>query len=202
MTRIVKPLATLLLCLTLHINANVPNPSTDIFPQDETSKGLWVKDIYYPESFHWILEPSILGDIIKLEDGSQWSVKPEDRKSLYDWILSEPVIITQNPSWFSKYNYRIVNRDTGASIAIDMSLGPLLGGEYTHWITAIDRNRREIQLEDGSIWVVSQLDTYVLGDWLLNNTIMIGANSGWLSSYEFILINVETYKYVRATQLN
>ena len=67
---------------------------------------------------------------------------------------------------------------------------------YTHWIVAIDYYRNIVFLEDGSVWNMSSLDAGVIDQWVINDVVMIGVNTGWLSSYNpNILINVNMLNY-------
>lgn len=143
--------------------------------------------------FHSPIAISFLGDTLELEDGSIWGVYSGDRYKTLDWFSGDTLIIIANNDWFSSYDYKIVNLNTGAKIKVNLSLGPIYNGFYTHWIIAIDYFRNEIVLEDGSFWKMSSLDDSVFQKWLPNDTIIIGINDGWFSSSNpNMLINVNT----------
>lgn len=142
-------------------------------------------------AFHNPVAVSLLGDAVELEDGSIWSVCSSDRYKTLDWMTGDLIVITSNHSIFSSYDYHLINLNTGAKIRVNLSLGPIYNGIYTHWIIAIDYLWNEICLEDGSVWKISSLDGSVLNKWLPNDTIIMGINDGWFSgSNPNMLINV------------
>lgn len=147
-------------------------------------------------AFHRPIGVSLLGDAVELEDGSIWAVNSSDRYKTLDWLTSDIILIVPNHDWFSVYNYRLINANTGANIKVNLSLGPIYNGIFTHWILAIDYYHREICLEDGSVWKMSSLDSSVMNKWLPNDTVIIGINDGWFSgSNPNILINVNMNNY-------
>ena len=142
-------------------------------------------------AFHRPLAVSFLGDSVELEDGSIWAVCSSDRYQTLDWMTGDVIIIIPNHDWFSVYDYRLVNLNTGANVKVNLSLGPIYNGIFTHWIIAIDYYHREICLEDGSVWKLSSLDSTIFNKWLPNDTIIIGINEGWFAgSNPNIMINV------------
>jgi len=154
-------------------------------------------------AFHRPTAVTALGDTVEIEDGSIWSVSSSDRYKTLDWLAGDTIIITPNHSWFSSYDFRLINQNTGASVPVVLSLGPVYNGIYTHWITAIDYNANQLCLEDGSVWSISGLDDSVSNKWVINDTVIIGINDGWWSgSRPNILINVNMVNYVRCKCLN
>ncbi len=142
-------------------------------------------------AMHHPIAVSLLGETVELEDGSIWSVSSGDRHKTLDWMTGDVIIIIPNHSWFSSYDYRLVNLNTGAKVKVNLSLGPIYNGIYTHWILAIDYNNREICLEDGSVWKMSWWDSSIVNQWLPNDTVIIGINDGWFSGGNpNMLINV------------
>lgn len=139
-------------------------------------------------SYHYFLSIGPSGDVIEMDDQSVWSISSSDRQKSLDWLTSDILTIRPNHSWFSSYNYRIKNQSTGASVACNLSLNPILSNPHTHWITAIYGTR--IVLEDGSIWSMSAWDDKIIRKWLVNDVVIIGSNDGWFrSSNPNILIN-------------
>ena len=154
-------------------------------------------------AFHHPIAVSLLGENVEFEDGSIWTVCSSDRYQTLDWMTGDAIIILPNNSLFSSFKYRLVNLNTGANIRVDLTLGPIYNGLFTHWILAIDYVFREIFLEDGSVWKISSLDDSILYKWLPNDTIIIGINDGWLSSLNpNMLINVNMNNYVTGGCVN
>lgn len=150
-------------------------------------------------AFHSPLSVSLLGDTVELEDGSIWAVAAGDTYKTLNWLTSDLLVITPNHTWFSNYLYCMTNQNTGVSVKVNLFLGPIYNGIFTHWIAAINYFTQEICLEDGSIWHLSGFDSAIFNKWLLNDTIIIGVNDGFLSSSKpNILINVNTLTHSRA----
>ena len=148
-------------------------------------------------AFHHPIAISLLGETVELEDGSLWTVSSNDRYKTLDWMTGDVIIILPNSSLFSSFYYCLVNLNTGAKVKVNLTLGPIFNGIFSHWIVAINYSYREVCLEDGSVWKISTLDDSVLYKWLPNDTVIIGINSGWLSSINpNMLINVNMNNYV------
>lgn len=142
-------------------------------------------------AMHHPIAVSLLGETIELEDGSIWTTSSSDRHKTLDWMTGDTIIILPNHSWFSSHDYRLVNINTGANVKVNLSLGPIYNGIYTHWIIAIDYKHRQVCLEDGSVWKMSWWDSSIVDKWLPNDTVIIGINDGWFSGgSQNMLINV------------
>lgn len=148
-------------------------------------------------AFHNPVAVSVWGDSVELEDGSIWSIYSADRYKTYDWMTGDIIIILQNTDFFSSFQYKLVNVNTGAVCKTNLSLGPIYNGYYTHWIVALDYLHNEVYLEDGSVWHISGWDTSIMDKWLPNDTVIIGINDDWFTqgSNPNILINVNMDNY-------
>ena len=163
--------------------------------------------MYYPFSCHWISKISAFGDSLEIEDGSVWELDPTDGYKALHWRSRDPLVITQNRAWFSEYNYRIINKtkefslsNTSRSVTANLKLGPFENGEYTNFIAIMDRLKGELALTDSTNLEVCPRDRSLFRNWKEGQAIIIGVNSGWESSYDLILINVNTNNFVRAKQ--
>lgn len=159
---------------------------------------------YYPASIHWLSGVAAFGDSIELEDGSTWKVSSYDQYKANNWRSEDPLVITQNHRWFSKYNYRVINKSSGASVEANLYFGPIKNGIYTLYVTSIDPIKNTIKAINGkneiTHWEICSKDWYEFSDWDLNDAIIVGYNSGWDSRYECILVNVNMDNFVRAKQ--
>lgn len=145
----------------------------------------------HPGAFHLIESITTDGNEVHLLDGSCWGVESEEWDQVKKWTENHRLTITPNRSPFSKYPYRMVNVTTGVSARVNLKLPPVYNGKYTHWIVKIDHAQRTVILEDGSYWSISSLSGEQLNTWMLNDTIFIGINTGWLAgSFPNLLINV------------
>ncbi len=156
--------------------------------------------VYVPNNIHTLVAVSALGDTVEIEDGSVWKVSTYDGSRAQGWRSTDPLMITQNNRWFSSYAYRIVNQNTNTSIEANLFLGPIKHGQYSRYISDMDTTRGLIKLTDTTHWEISSGDLAIFRDWAVNDSIIIGYNSGWDSSSEGLLINVTMNNYVRARQ--
>lgn len=171
-----------------------------------SSRGLAVEDGlvrkgYYTShegAFHRPISITLGGDMITLEDGSVWKVRAKDKYKTLDWLAGDSIVIIPNHSWFSSYYYVLLNQNTGEEVRVNLVLGPIYNGIYTHWVVAIDYYNQEVCLEDGSIWKISGSDYSTMKKWLVTDTIIIGINDSWFSNKPNILINVNTLTYAAA----
>jgi hypothetical protein len=162
--------------------------------------------VYHSTSSHWLSAVKVIDYnyySLELEDGSIWKIHSYDGIKALNWRINDPVTITQNNRWFSKHNYRVINKITGSSIEATLLLGPVQLGEYSRYIISVNPVRREVLLSDNSTWEISSLDGYLLKDWAPNDYVIIGTNSNyslWDSGSDVILINVNMNSVARAKQ--
>lgn len=146
----------------------------------------------HPGAYHGII--SLTPYDVELEDGSIWVIHPSDMHLISDWLPSDVVVITPNHNIFSSYYYRLTNQNNGGSIVVNLSMGPIYHGFHTYWIEAIDYFNDIVYLNDGSVWKMSYFDSNIVHKWLVNDTVIIGVNDGFLSSSRpNILINVNMF---------
>lgn len=140
-------------------------------------------------------------DNVELEDGSIWLVNPQEKAKMLRWSPEEPLAIIINNAWFSDYKFLLVNLVSDEAVSVNPSFGPLLKGDYTHWVTGIDPNNGYVLLEDGTNWQVNRSDFSTLKKWLQEDTVIIGTNYSW-SGEDYILINVNlNYQFIRANAI-
>lgn len=162
--------------------------------------------VYYSNSHHRLTLVTVLDNneyTLELEDGSVWKISTYDGTKALNWRIDDPLTLTQNNRWFTRYDYRIINKANGTSVEANLFLGPVIRGEYSRFIIGIDYSRREILLSDNTHWDISTLDTSILKDWAVDDYVIIGTNSNtswWDSSSDAILINVNMNNCVRAKQ--
>lgn len=157
--------------------------------------------VYYGPAEHCIVGVSAFGDTLEIEDGSQWKIAPYDKAKTSNWGMQDPILITQNHTWFSPYNYRIVNPATQSSIEANLFLGPIQNGAYTRYVMSIYPIQDSIILNDQTRWKICSFDLAEFQEWRPQDAIIIGYNSGWNASYcQGLLINVTLNQCVRAEQ--
>ncbi len=154
-------------------------------------------EVYFPDGTHSIVSVSAFGDVVVIEDGSYFKVSPFDAPKVAGFRAHDPILITQNHSWFSSYDYRIINQSTGSVLEVNLSVGPTVGGIYTRYIIAIDLYRGEIFLNDNTRWQVSSFDMDRFRGWYEGDPVIVGYNSGWDQNYSGILINVSMNQNIR-----
>lgn len=163
---------------------------------------IFSSDVFYTThngAYHNPLSVTSLGGVVHLEDGSVWNIADGDHYKTLNWYTNDLIVLTPNHDWFTTELFRMTNQSTNVSVRCNMALGPIYHGLYTHWIVGINYYTQEIHLEDGSIWQVTGFDSSIFSKWLLNDTIVIGVNDGYLNTTKpNILIDVNTLTFVRA----
>jgi hypothetical protein len=154
--------------------------------------------IYFSNASYSLAAVSALGDSLQLHDGSLWRVNPYDGNKALSWRLSDVLMVTQNGRWFSSYQYRLINKSTGASIEANLDYGPPLDGAFTRFVRNLDGQQRIVELTDGSVWQVLDSDVERFRKWMEGDEVLAGFNSGWGIGYDYILINVQLDAFVRA----
>ena len=150
----------------------------------------------HPGAFH---SPVLIGDTVKLEDGSIWSISPDDSYKTLNWLATDAIVITKNSGWFTSYKFRLSNQNTGIAVEANLQLflTPYYHSIYNHRIVSIDDVLEMIWLEDGSVWSIASADYST--QWQILDTIIIGINDGRLSKNNpNILINANLLQTARA----
>jgi hypothetical protein len=146
---------------------------------------------------HFISKVAKSGSLIRIEDGSHWEVASGYEQTAVQWRANDDIIITPNPYYFSRYSYAIRNLTTGNFVLANLSLGPVINGNYvTRQVVDINVEQGQVFLSDGSSWLVSFKDIAILSRWEPKDYIIVGMNNG--SHYRNILINVTTNRFVSA----
>lgn len=174
--------------------------------KDETQSGFFFygqTPVYYPASDHWIMHFN--GSLIEIEDGSGFSCDVAEGQKVHHWNWKSPITITQNRSWFSSYKYRIFDQNTGESIPVNLTQGPLentsdFTNTYLTCVSVINRSRSALALTNKMELDVCPQDIATFSRWHEGNAIIIGVNSGWYSAYSLLLINVDKNNFIRAKQ--
>ena len=162
--------------------------------------------VYYSNSHHWLTAVTVLDDneyTLELEDGSAWKISSYDGVKALNWRTKDPLTITQNNRWFSRHDYRIINKSNGTCVEATLFLGPVELGEFSRFIIGIDYGKSEILLNDHTQWEISYLDSTAFKEWALNDYIIIGTNSNtsiWDPGSDVLLINVNLNVSSRAKQ--
>ena len=145
---------------------------------------------------HTYMGVSFFGDEMELEDGSEWTMRSDQRWIALDWIPGDAILITQS-SWWSQaqygFYYSAYNLRTAQSIDVAASTGPAFGSYYKRSIVSINSYYGEgsLMLDDGSLWVLNESTRYVWERWYVGDSILIGSNSDTFGSWSFpnLLIN-------------
>ncbi len=156
----------------------------------------------HPLFTHFLTSVSSLNDCVEIEDGSIWKIRTSDQPKINHWRYYHVLIITQNSSWFSSCQYKIINHSTGDTVEADLILGPFENEAHTHYITFIDYTRGELVLSNNTVWQAASSDVSTFRQWKIQDAIIIGQNTAKLSqSFPALLINVNTNNYTRANNL-
>lgn len=149
---------------------------------------------------HFLMSYSFFDNTVELEDGSFWKVNSFDMHKIRSWASNDILTITPN-SWPFSGEYKISNMTTGDSIAADLYVGPIAFGPNTHWIISIDPWLNRVYLENGTYWDVRSLDSHILSQWTINDTVILGrGDNEWFGFHDSVLINVDMNQYAYANQ--
>ncbi|MDB2613690.1 hypothetical protein N9Y92_00860 [Chlamydiales bacterium] len=151
----------------------------------------------YPGYDHWSMYFSNDGRLVELEDESQWFVVSSDVITSLSWLTGDHLAIYPNKDFWRTSKFKLVNHNTGDSIRVDLTRGPLVHSPYAKFVSAVDTIFDSVYLTDGTRWDVQWSDAVSLRSWVASDVIIVGFNSGWSSSsYPAILINVTLNEYV------
>jgi hypothetical protein len=200
----------------------VPHERSDNLPQTLAERAVWKETLLeevetskeshatasrhyqaittsHPGILYYPVAVSTFGDEVTLMDGSVWQIRSSDRDQTRGWFATDEIIILPNTSFFSFYDYKLLNTVTGAEVEANMLLSPLLGTAYTRLIIGFNDAYSYVYLSDGSVWSISPNDYYLYKKWMVGDIVMIGANLGWDSyTRPNILLNATYRTYIRA----
>lgn len=154
----------------------------------------------HPGSIYYIVHFNFNIGEITMADGSIWRIRHDDRYQSMGWLKTDEISILPNTNFFSFYDYKLLNRVTGAEIEVNLYKQPVLGAAYTRQIMGVNDTYTHIYLTDGSAWSISPNDEYLYQKWMIGDIIMIGVNTD-TDAYirPNILINATHHTYIRAT---
>lgn len=151
-------------------------------------------------------------NIIKLEDGSEWSFDRNDIYQVRSWKEGHTLLLY--PANDREKPYFFYNKDLGTYLKINPFAGPKKEGPKTNWIIGIDHNLGHVYLVNGlgdrSSWAVDPLHLPVFHEWNPKQTVLIASyNKNWIEraiswffpSYDFVLINVNKIHNIPAKPL-
>lgn len=157
--------------------------------EEHVSKPLYQTS--HPGAFHNIYWLSSYEGKIELADRSVWNTQRDYNFS--NWRKNDVIMISQSGHFH--YPYCLTNQRTTEYVLANLYLGPDLSSYYRISIQAIypENGYINMQLSDGSHWVMSSLDYYILTGWSIGDTVIIGINTDvWNAQGNNILINVST----------
>jgi len=140
--------------------------------------------------------------IVQLEDESRWKVAESDMRDLvFSWREGDFLVITRNRQWFTDYTYCLTSQANRTTVRANLLSGPLHSSPYTHHITGMDQNtpnKKVFYLDGKTSWSVSSDDFGTADEWQVNDTVIILENDSWFTSYDVILLCVETNTTAKA----
>jgi hypothetical protein len=150
-------------------------------------------------------------NLIRISDGSQWKINPEDLGKMYTWKAEQVVgIEVDNDSWSSAmswgktYIYRLVNVSNSSEVRVLPFKGPDVDGPY-YQVIGLQKPGLSVSLNDGSTWSISPNDAALFQEWALGDGLILGSvKKGWFrccDKYDSILINVASNHYIRAKRI-
>lgn len=159
-----------------------------------------------PLEYHHVYEIDPFNNLLSIEDGSIWKIQSNEMSDVYDWVISDNIIIEQNSSFFdllfSGYPYVMKNLNlvhfdgSYDSVHADIKTQPWAFDVDSFWIYDMSSFWGSITLCDGTKWTTYDSISY----WDLDDHIIIGRNSdsSTRASYPYILINTRLNTHARA----
>ena len=135
---------------------------------------------------------------IELSDGSLWNVSLFDRYKVKNWSSNHRILLTQNPRWFSKSIYRLINQDTGSTVDVSLVDGPWIDAANSLKIKNLDLSAQKIELSDGTFLEICDSDQNFLSTWKIDDFIILGFNSGSEKHHETLVLNVRANNHTQA----
>lgn len=179
--------------------------------EEYKEEGMVAQSVYYtshPAAYHTFYRNWDYGMKVELNDGSIWSVASKDQWKVNTWYSTDIILIKQNFSFFSPYDYELVNQRCGDRVDVNLLELEILPYDSTFfgqrsWVISIDYFNNIVTLQDGSVWTVSFDDDSTLATWRLGDVVIIGVNDGWDNTIRpNLLINFNTLNDVRANCVN
>ena len=148
--------------------------------------------------YHWVKEVALDGKAITTEDGAQWNVADTDYYKTTNWKEGDVLTLSPNNWWFCTHHYYLTNQNAGSYVRVNLAIGPVAYGPKTHFIVGIDYKNSALFLENNTSWIIPSTYASIFEDFAVNDTIIIGVNETWVSTYDTMLINVNLNTYLPA----
>jgi hypothetical protein len=152
-----------------------------------------VKQAYTP--FYYIKSIGVDGETLVTTDETMWQISKHSTKIASRWSPNCTITITPS-SWYSSYDYYLVNNTTGEQVTAKLSQGPFL--EYAIFITHLNPYNGTVSLSNGMQWHVSRNRNFA--SWQVGQAVLIGNNSSWFGK-DHILININENNYATSDRL-
>ncbi len=183
--------------------------SSEIEEDDEDKKPIhYIETISNDAPYRLLTNKDPQGWNVELDDGAIWrAVNSSSAYEITHWRTNDPLVIhpTFVPNW-SGGRYYLLNERLNSLAVVELSAGPVLNRATNSQLTYIDYATGVIQIQDGagrsSYFRLDYTDRAIYQKWRPGQSIILGSNedcyAGWFSSYQYILINVESNTYARA----
>ncbi len=159
-----------------------------------------------------LADKDIEGYSVKTDDGAIWIAKDEaSRRTVKSWRVNDTLVI--HPCFFPYWSggtFYILNERLQTTVVVDLAYKQPYENSFTSVaISAIYPNINQIEVIDAYNrtfrFTVDSSDLYLLSDWRCGHYILFGSNqncvAGTFSSHPYIIINIHTRNYLRASIL-
>lgn len=152
-------------------------------------------------------------NIIKIEDGSEWSIDQSDVRNLRSWKVGHIILLYQNKGDTNK-PYMLENTSINRTLKVNPFNGPKEKGPKTNWVVGIDKNLGHVYLINGSkdrtSWAIDKTFLPIFQEWVTDETIIVMTyHKSWAEkyfprlfpSYDYVLLNVNEFHNIPAKPL-
>lgn len=189
-----------------------------IFAEDPSAKNVHVQQVrsqissadYIP--YRILSEKDMMGFSVRTDDGAVWMVKDEiSRYNVREWRANDTLVI--HPCWspfWAGGTFFLENERTKTTATVDLTLSPYTSTDSSVYLSFIDAYSSEIFVTDAFNrrfkLFTDPSDYYTLASWHTGDFIIFGSNqnccSGLFSLYPYIIINIHTREFIRASMAN
>lgn len=170
-----------------------------------------------PLAQHQFFGISPSGYSIVFEDDSKWMTPVNEQRRISYWRPNDSLFLYATTSWKDAvanqqaYYYYILNESEGSTVQANLYEGPKVRAMHSIFVQTLGRESLQVTVKNSAGGSMGHDDVYsffihpddapLFQKWEMNDSIIMGAYDRWLTSYDCILINVESNHYVRAKKL-
>ncbi len=186
--------------------------TSSLFALPETSERFQCVSSSEYTPYRILAEKDIEGYSVKTDDGAIWTAKDDSgRLTIKSWRVNDTLVI--HPCLFPYWSggkFYLLNERLKTTAVVDLAYKqPYEGSSTSVAISQINPLMNEIEVVDAYnrifCFTIDSSDSAILSKWNCGQFILFGSNencvAGAFSTHTYIIINIHTRDYVRASML-